>query len=249
MQPEEYDRLRQIDETHWFYRGKRDIVRYWIDHYLRLTPEDLLIDGGAGTGTWAVEMAARCRVLAIDDHDESLALASARVAAAGGRMLKSGLNAVDLPSGVATAVTLMDVLEHLDDDVGALQEMIRLTRPGGLIVITVPALQWLWSDWDVTLHHRRRYTRRSLRQLLEQPGARILRCSYFNSLMLPPIALVRWYRRMWPASDGGKRVEDAIPPQLLNRMLHTLMVRPACCGLLPAPLGVSLLAVLQRIPD
>ena len=63
---------------------------------------------------------------------------------------------------VLSIMTLMDVLEHLDDDDAALREMIRLTRPGGLIVITVPALRWLWSDWDVVLHHRRRYHRRPI---------------------------------------------------------------------------------------
>lgn len=246
MNPEEYKRLRQIDETHWFYRGKRDIVRHWIDRFIQLTPNDLLIDAGAGTGTWAVEMTARCRVIAVDDHDESLVLAGSRVEAAGGRVMKSDLYAVDLPSGIAAVVTLMDVLEHMDDDVGALREMIRLVRPGGIIVVTVPALPWMWSDWDEALHHRRRYYRSSLLQLVEQPGVQVLRCAYFNTAMLLPIALLRWYRRIRPVKDGANRGEDVIPPEILNKILRELLVRPACCRLLPAPIGVSLLSVLLR---
>ncbi|MEI8138715.1 MAG: class I SAM-dependent methyltransferase [bacterium] len=249
MNPEEYKRLRQIDEKHWFYRGKRDIVRYWIDRFVKLLPDDLLIDAGAGTGTWAVEMAACCRVIAIDDHDESLVLAGPRVEAAGGQVMKSDLHAVDLPSGAATVVTLMDVLEHVDDDEGALREMIRLVRPGGIIVITVPALPWMWSDWDEAVHHRRRYYRSRLLRLVEQPGVRILRCAYFNTAMLLPIALVRWYRRLRPAKDGANRGEDVIPQETLNRVLHNLLVYPACCRFFPAPIGVSLLAVLMRTSD
>jgi len=246
MNPEEYEKLLQIDGGHWFYRGKRDIVRHWIDRFIELKPHDLLIDAGMGTGTWAVEMAARCRVIGVDDHDESLALAGPRVEAAGARVMKSGLHAVDLPSGVAAVVTLMDVLEHVDDDAGALREMIRLTRPGGLLVVTVPALRWLWSDWDEAMHHRRRYTRRELLRTVRQPAVRVLRCAYFNTAMLPPIAFVRWVRRIRPAKAGVKRGEDRIPPRFLNHTLHYLLVRPACCNFSPAPIGVSLLAVLQR---
>ena len=246
MRPEEYEKMRRIDADHWFYRGKRDIVRYWIERFLDLQSGDLLIDGGMGTGTWAVEMASRCRVIGLDDHEESLTMAAPRLEAAGGQAMLSGVNTVDLPSGTATVVTLLDVLEHIDDDAGALREMIRLVRPGGLIILTVPALQALWSDWDESLHHLRRYNKRSLLRVLEQPGVRLLRCTYFNTALLLPIALVRWYRRLRPAVDGEERSEDRTPPALINRALHYLLVRPACSDFWPAPLGVSLLAVLRR---
>ena len=247
MNPDEYQKLWQVDEEHWFYRGKREIARRWIERFIQLKPDELLIDAGMGTGTWAVEMAARCRVLGIDDHDESLALAAPRVQAAGGRVLKSSLQAVDLPSGSATVITLLDVLEHIDDDVSAFREMIRLTRPKGLIVVTVPALPWLWSDWDEVLHHRRRYTKRSLIPVLLQPGVRLLHCAYFNSAALLPVALVRWYRKLRPAGLNSVRMEDRIPPKLLNRALYHLLVGPACSRWFPAPIGVSLIAILERI--
>ncbi len=249
MNPQEYFRLEQLDRRHWFYRGKRDIVRHWIDRYLELRPDDLLVDAGMGTGTWLVEMSGRCRVLGLDDHDESLALARPKVEAVGGRVLRTGLNRVELPDGCATVVTLMDVLEHLDDDAGALDEMIRLTRPGGLLVITVPALPWLWSDWDEALHHRRRYTRPGLRALIERRGVRALRCAYFNSAVLPLVAAVRWWRRRRPPDPGESRAEDRLPPSFVNALFHRVMVAPACWGPLRPWAGVSLLAVLRRTAD
>ena len=249
MNPEEYEKLDRLDRVHWFYRGKRAIVRHWIERHRRLGPDDLLIDAGMGTGTWLVEMSRRCRVLGLDDHDESLAVAGPRLRAVGGACLKTRLERVDLPDGCAAVVTLMDVLEHLDDDAAALREMIRLTRPGGLIVITVPALRWLWSDWDVALHHRRRYHRGELLDLVRQPGVEVLRCAYINTALLPPIGLVRLWRKLRPPRPGSQRLEDAVPGRLLNAVFYRSLTAPACWPWFRPPAGVSLLAVLRRIGD
>jgi SAM-dependent methyltransferase len=246
MNAEEYTRLDRIDRQHWFYRGKRAIVRHWIDRYLSVRADDLLVDGGCGTGTWLLEMSKSCRVMGLDDYEESIALARPRVEAVGGQVLKTPLEKVDLPDGCATVVTLLDVLEHLDDDAAALREMVRLVKPGGLVVITVPALRWLWSDWDVCLHHRRRYHRPDLLRLCALPEVEVLRCAYFNSAVLPGIALVRAWRMVRPPRPGEERAEDRIPAGWLNELLFRLMVIPARCGWLYPPSGVSLLAVLRR---
>jgi len=242
----EYKNLSRVDREHWFYCGKREIVRHWINRFTQLGPDDLLIDAGMGTGTWLVEMSAHCRVMGIDDHEESLALAAPRVKAAGGRVLKASLTQVELPSASAKVVTLMDVLEHLDDDAKALGEMIRLTQPGGLLAVTVPAFQWLWSDWDEAVQHRRRYDKAQLLRLFARPEVRVLRCAYFNCAMLVPIGVVRWCRGVWPASSSSGRLEHYVPPRILNRVLKALLVRPACWSAFPAPAGVSLLGILQR---
>jgi SAM-dependent methyltransferase len=248
MNEEEYLRLEEIDRRHWFYQGKRRIVCHWIDRYLRLQPTDLLVDAGAGTGTWLSEMSGRCRVLGLDSSATSIALAGARLTPVGGRLVRTELGRVGLPDACAAVVTMMDVLEHLDDDAGALREMIRLVRPGGLLVVTVPAHRWLWSDWDVALHHRRRYSRRVLLALVNQPGVELLHCAYFNSLLLPAIALVRGWRRLRP-SAAGARLEDRVPSAPVNTLLYHAMVAPACWKALRLPWGVSLLAVLRRVSE
>lgn len=246
MNPEEYEKLDRLDRVHWFYRGKRAIVRHWIGRYAALGPGDLLIDAGMGTGTWLVEMSRRCRVLGLDDHDESLAVACPRLRAVGGDYRKTTLERVDLPDGCAAVVTLMDVLEHLDDDAAALREMIRLTRPGGLLLITVPALRWLWSDWDVVLHHRRRYDRAGLLDLVRQPGVEVLRCTFMNTALLAPIGLVRLGRKLRPPRPGARRLEDHVPGRMLNALLYHFLTVPACWEWFRPPIGVSLLAVLRR---
>src|SRR3989442_5680526 len=79
MNPDEYQKLAKVEEQHWFYVGKREIVRHWLSRTGALSPDSLLVDCGAGTGTFAHEMEACCHVLAIDDHAESLALARTRL--------------------------------------------------------------------------------------------------------------------------------------------------------------------------
>src|SRR5258706_4454222 len=140
MNVDEYEKLDRIDREHWFYAGKRAIVRHWIARYLELRPDDLLVDVGCGTGTFAVEMSRSCRVLGVDNHDESIRLAGPKLHAVGGSVLKSDLTRMNLPDRCAAVVTAMDVLEHLDDDAAALREMVRLARSGGVVVLTVPAL-------------------------------------------------------------------------------------------------------------
>lgn len=207
------------------------------------------MDGGAGSGTWAVEMTDACRVVAIDQHEQSLAIAAPRLEAAGGHFIQCVLDHVGIADQCAAVVTLLDVLEHLDDDQAALREMIRITRPGGLLVITVPALGWLWSDWDERLQHRRRYYRSDLMRLIDQPGIEVLRCTYINTFALLPIVLIRLWRRLFPTASQTGWAENRLPWEPLNSLLYSSFARPACWRWWSPPLGVSLLAVLRRSPE
>jgi len=194
----------------------------------------------------AAEVAQTCRVIALDDHEESIALARPKIEVAGGEVLQTDLHEAALDSGCAAAVTLLDVLEHIEDDPRALKEMVRLVRPGGLVAITVPAMRSLWSDWDEALGHVRRYSRRELLELVAMPEAEVLRCAYFNTFALPVIFAVRAWRRLVPPKPGAERAEDRIPPKLLNALLYKLLVVPSCWDWFRPPLGVSLLAVLRK---
>ncbi|GIX03455.1 MAG: type 11 methyltransferase [Planctomycetaceae bacterium] len=245
MESQEYERLATVELQHWFYRGKRAIVRHYIQRYRPLGPDDLLIDAGTGTGLWPYEMSRYCRVVGLDDHEESVALARPRLASVGGTLIQTSLENIVWPSNSASVVTALDVLEHLDHDDLALRELARITAPGGLLIITVPALMWLWSDWDVVLHHRRRYSKRQLKQLVSLPELELLHLAYINGVALLPIVMVRWWRKWFPPQPGRPRAEDRIPPGWLNRLLYAMFVYPACWGW-PFPLGVSLLAVLRK---
>jgi SAM-dependent methyltransferase len=245
MNPEEYQNLVRVETDHWFYAGKREIVRYWINRFHRLERKDLLVDCGAGTGIFADEMRATCEVLALDDFEESLELLRKRLGEKNVR--KGSCTALPLSDASVDVLTALDVIEHVEDDRTSLREFLRVLRPDGLAVITVPALMALWSDWDVTLRHFRRYSRQSLLDIIP-PGFEILHTNYVNVAVLPAVFAVRKWRglkgRLGMKTES--RSEDAIPARPLNQFLRSTFVKLACQNTVPFPAGVGLITVLKK---
>jgi SAM-dependent methyltransferase len=245
MNPEEYTKLEQIEPEHWFYAGKRRIVLYWLRRYGVLMPGKLLIDCGAGTGRFAAEVARHCSAIAVDDHEESLALARRHL---GSHAVKRG-SCIDLPfpDAVADGVTALDLIEHVENDCRALREMARVLKPEGVLVVTVPAFQALWSDWDVALHHVRRYRRAELVERLREAGFELLHCNYINVLAFPAVYVLRKWRTLRGSPrTGSSRAEDRVPRRWLNKLLMAAFVLPASQSAILFPFGVGLLAVARR---
>jgi SAM-dependent methyltransferase len=143
-------------------------------------------------------------------------------------------------------VVALDVLEHVADDAGSLSALGGRLRPGGWALLTVPAFPFLWSRHDVSHHHHRRYVKDRLCELTRAAGLTPVRTTYFNSLLFPAIAAVRFVKSLFGASG---REDDAMPPQGLNRLLTALFASERhLIGRVPLPAGVSLL-MLARKPD
>jgi len=244
MGPKELEDLARVSARHWFYRGKRRIVWFWLRRVGALAGRPLLVDCGAGAGEFAVEATRHCRVVALDDSDWAVRRLAGLL---GARCVKkAAATALPLEEGAADIVTALDVIEHVADDRAAIGECRRILRPGGWLVITVPACPFLWSSWDEVLGHHRRYTLRSLRSVLADGGFRLTRIAYINVPAFPAMVVSRIARR-WAGEPEGWRFEDWIPPPRLNTLLETLFVRSACIPCLHFPLGPSLLAVGSRI--
>jgi len=242
VNPEEYLSLSQVEDRHWFYQAKREIARYWLNRCGPVRPESLLVDCGAGTGRFAQEMSSFCNVLAIDDHAESLEIAQNKLGAE--RVRAGSCTKLPLPDQSADFVTALDVLEHIDDDSHAVAEIARVLKSNGVAVITVPALNQLWSDWDTALQHFRRYNRKSLEATLSHPCLKLTHLNYINVFALPAI----WFARtLQQFRQRARRFEDQVPPEPLNLVLRALMRIPACQTWLKFPAGVGLLAVVQKV--
>jgi 2-polyprenyl-3-methyl-5-hydroxy-6-metoxy-1,4-benzoquinol methylase len=238
VSPEEYSKLSQIEKRHWFYSGKREIVRYWIWKHLPKSRNLTLLDCGAGGGAFASEMSADLRVTAMDDHEESLELLRASLPPGG--VVRGGCTQIPFPEDSFDIVTALDVLEHIPDDRKAVAEMIRVLKPGGILVLTVPALMSLWSDWDVSLHHQRRYLKNNLLPLMDVSVMRCIHAAYINVLAVPAIWLVRRVRSM--GLGTRTRAEDWVPPLALNALLRFLFVSLGKSRM-QFPFGVGLLYV------
>ena len=175
------------DRAHWWFPGRRAVI---LAEMARRLPAGGRAPGRAGL--WQRRHAGGTGALrrrgGVETDPALLARARER-----GLDARAGAlpDAIPLEPGRWDAVCLFDVLEHLDDEAGALAACRRLLAPGGLLFVTVPAYAWLWSRHDELLGHRRRYTARALRQVAERAGFAVERLTYFNTLLAPPIMAVR----------------------------------------------------------
>jgi SAM-dependent methyltransferase len=149
-------------------------------------------------------------------------------------------------AGTFDLAASLDVIEHLEDDLAALRELRRVVKPGGALLVTVPAYQWLWSGHDEVNHHHRRYTRRSLQRAGEQAGWQQVRTTYFNSLLLPAAILLRVLDR-FSRKTTESSLDLWIPPAPVNWLLERPLALESAMiahgGRIPA--GLSLLAVFR----
>ena len=142
-------------------------------------------------------------------------------------------------------ITLFDVLEHIDDEAQSLQAIHTLLRPGGMLMLTVPAYQWLWTKYDDETHHKRRYTKKQLFDALQRSGFSIQKISYFNTLLFPAVAAIKLISAIGSLDASHPRIVPASP---LNSILEKIFAIEA--HMLPHinfPFGVSIVAIASKI--
>ncbi len=232
---------------HWWFRARRRIFGRLIDDLVGLPPGARLLELGPGHGVNVGELGSRGHLTVLDTDVSSLE--ASRAAGAPGAV-SADASRLPFRSGHFDLVCAFDVIEHLDDDDAALRECRRVLRPGGALFISVPALPLLWGRQDVLAEHRRRYTRRLLRERVEAAGLSIERLTFFNTLLFPPIAAVRLLMRPllpW-TSEGGKSDLGMGSPGVLSALLEGVFASEA--GWITRrnlPVGVSLLCLCRPV--
>ena len=237
-----YDRMAEIDRDHWWFVGRRKILTALLERFRPKAGPLRILEVGCGTGSNIAMLQAFGTVDAIEPDDHARAFSETRT---GLSIMGGYLPNVPLEDGRYDLIVLLDVLEHIPDDLGALEALRTKLAPGGRLVLAVPAIPALWSAHDVAHHHQRRYTARSLAAVVQRAGYRPIHRTAFNSLMLPAIVAVRMLNKL-RGREGGD--DDKIPAAPLNRLLGTLFGAEryaAVRGLLPV--GVSLALVAEPL--
>ena len=232
-----YQQMAELDDRHWWYRARRRILAELIRREAKLPPDARILEIGCGTGHNLSMLGGFGHVDGLELDDEAAALSEKRL---GRKVMRSPLPALDEVPGDYDLIGAFDVIEHIDDDTAALAAIATKLRPGGKFIMTVPAHPWMWTAHDVANHHKRRYSKRALRKLVEGSPMRLDKIGYFNSLLFP-LAVAERAASKLRGKDSG---DVSLPPAPLNRSLEAVFAAERyLLGRLPLPPGLSLFAV------
>ena len=243
MERGQYLEIYNIERNHWWFRGRRKIIESCLKSFLPNKVANAL-DVGCGTGF---------NMILLENFAEKVSgLDKSEVAIRLAKKLNPKLNLIkgSFPEFVTgqqyDIITLLDVLEHIEDDSTALKRIEELLLPGGIALITVPAFSFLWTNYDRLLHHKRRYTKKMLKKLIvSRTSLLIKKMSYFNTLMFLPILIFRALRKVFNLNKDSSDL--FILPRPLNSLfekifsLESFILRWA-----NFPFGVSILLVLRK---
>jgi SAM-dependent methyltransferase len=242
MEPAAYALMAAHEDRHWWFVGRRAVIAALLDR-IELPDRPRILEAGCGSGGNLGLLQGRGIVSAFEPFDEAADSARDRHPTS---EVRRGRLPDDVPFEAATfdLVAALDVLEHVDDDVASLAALVRLVKPGGSIVVTVPAHQLLWGSHDRRLHHVRRYGRRQLRDIARAAGAEVEFETAFNTV-LAPIAIV--YRLIENISGVELGNQERMPAKPLNRLLGWLFaIERSIVERVALPFGLSYGFILRR---
>ena len=235
-----YEQMAELDERHWWYCARREVVAALIQRVVRPPKGAAILEIGCGTGHNFPMLAEFGHVEALELDDEARAIAEKRL---GRSIMTSPLpELAGVPERHYDMIGAFDVIEHIDDDAAALASIAMRLKPGGKFVMAVPAHQWMWSAHDVVNHHKRRYSKPALRRLIEASPLVLVKLGYFNSLLFPLAVVERAASKL----RGKEDADVKLPPAPLNAALEKVFAAERyLVGRLPLPPGLSLFAVAE----
>jgi SAM-dependent methyltransferase len=233
-----YQQMAELDDRHWWYRARRKIIADLIRREAHLPASAQILEIGCGTGHNLAMLSDFGHVEGLELDEEARALSEKRL---GRKVMSSPLpELAGVPDRHYDLIGAFDVIEHIDDDHAALASIATKLKPGGTFMMTVPAHQWMWSAHDAVNHHKRRYSRRSLKALINGSPLELKRVGYFNSLLFPLAVAERAASKL----RGKEEADVTLPPAPLNMMLEKVFTAERhLVGRLPLPPGLSLFAV------
>ncbi|MBU0859399.1 MAG: class I SAM-dependent methyltransferase [Alphaproteobacteria bacterium] len=241
MEQDTYRRMAEIQNGHWWYEARRQILRSVIAR-LKLPRPARVLEAGSGTGANLTMLAEFGSVQGFEPDDYAREIARKTAAVETHR----GFLPDDIPyEGPYDLVCAFDVIEHVERDAASVTALYRLTVPGGYAVFTVPAFMFLWSKHDEVNHHFRRYTLPQFKGLLQNAGYQVEFISYYNMFLFPLVVAVRFLKQALKTSGDPDDKMPRLP--FVNGLLRGIFAAERfLLAVMPLPVGVSVIAVCRR---
>jgi SAM-dependent methyltransferase len=238
-----YDQMAELDQRHWWYRARREVLDALIRRVVRPPKDARILEIGCGTGHNFAMLSAFGHVDALELDDEVRGFAEKRL---GREIMSAPLPELSgVPDQSYDLVGAFDVIEHIDDDRAGIASIATKLKQGGKFIMTVPAHAWMWSAHDVVNHHKRRYSKGALKRLIEGSPLRLDSIGYFNSLLFPAAVA----ERLASKARGREDINVALPPAPLNTAFErTFAAERHLIGRVPLPPGLSLYAIASVQP-
>lgn len=244
MTPDAYAEMAATQESHWWYAARRRILRTQLER-LQLPAGADILEIGSGTGANLDLLSEFGHVVGLEMSPAAIVLAQQRTCSRSAAVsMRLGRCPEDLPVLPSfDLVCMFDVLEHIEEDCASLGAAAARLKPGGRLLLTVPSYQWMWGPHDEHLHHKRRYTRRSLADCCARADLVVHQLSHFNTLLFP-LALAS---RLYEKAAGRSSAASATPTRLINSVLRcTFAFERHLVTRVRLPFGLSLMAVAGR---
>lgn len=236
-----YDRMAAHDTTHWWYRARREILSDYLTREASLPSNARILEIGCGTGHNLPMLAGFGAVDAIEIDPAARGFAAERLGKPVGDAPLPALTGVE--RGAYDLVAVLDVVEHVEDDVGALKGMAEVLKSGGAILVTVPAHPWMWSAHDTVNHHHRRYSKATLDKAIRDAGLTHNGLRYFNSLLFPVAVAARVAGKLTGKDDS----DDSPPAAPVNKALEAVFrLERHLVGRVPLPPGLSIITLVRK---
>jgi len=231
-----YKNYFEFEKYHWWFRVRRNIILALLEKY-KILKTAKIFDFGCGSG-YTVGYLQK-----LGYYAEAIEFGRSRGV---GNLEVAQNNQIEALEGGFDLIMALDVVEHIEDDLGVISNLERALKPGGSLIITVPAHMWLWGVQDDVAHHFRRYTMKSVVHLFDKfPSLAMVKKSYFNTFLFPMIAVARLASRWFGL--GGRESDFEINNGLLNNIFFSVFnLESKFLKYFNFPFGVSILLVVKK---
>ena len=236
--------LSEFEDDYWWNVGRRKILSDLINEHSENAKNLEILDVGCGSGGTSTAFLQFGNVTGTDFSHLALKIAKNKGLT---NVVRSSSISLPLQSEKFDIITILDVIEHIQDDKSVLKEIWRLLKPNGIVIVTVPAFQFLWSEHDIVSSHVRRYNKSTINMILNQSQFKIIKSSYFVSFLFPLVAAYRLLTRYRLKTQNPKSNLIKLPQPINNFFKKIMFLENQLLKKTNLPFGLSVICIAKKV--